>query len=66
MLALSMVVLAGLIGTGGLGGDATRGLTGMMLGLGARAGLAIVVIAITFDRMAQGAVHWLGKAADSS
>jgi glycine betaine/proline transport system permease protein len=62
MLALSMVVLAGLIGAGGLGGEVTRGLTRMMLGLGTRAGLAIVVLAIIFDRVSQGAIHRLGKA----
>jgi len=66
MLALSMVVLAGLIGAGGLGGEVTRGMTRMMLGLGIRAGVAIVVLAVIFDRTTQGAVHCLSKAADSS
>jgi glycine betaine/proline transport system permease protein len=66
MLALSMVVLAGLIGAGGLGGEVTTGLTRMMLGLGTRAGLAIVVLAIIFDRITQGAVHRLSSAAGSS
>jgi glycine betaine/proline transport system permease protein len=61
MLALSMVVLAGLIGAGGLGGEVTRGLTRMMLGVGTRAGLAIVVLAMIFDRISQGAVRRLSK-----
>jgi glycine betaine/proline transport system permease protein len=61
MLALSMVVLAGLIGAGGLGGEVTRGLTRMMLGVGTRAGLAIVILAIMFDRISQGAVRRLSK-----
>jgi glycine betaine/proline transport system permease protein len=64
MLALSMVVLAGLIGAGGLGGEVTRGLTRMMLGVGTRAGLAIVILAIMFDRISQGAVRRLSKTVD--
>ncbi len=56
MFALSMVVLAGLIGAGGLGSEVIRGLTRMMLGVGARSGLAIVILAIIFDRISQGAI----------
>ncbi len=61
MLALSMVVLAGLIGAGGLGGEVIRGLTRMMLGVGARSGLAIVILAIIFDRISQGAIVLFNK-----
>jgi glycine betaine/proline transport system permease protein len=42
LLSLAMVVLAGLVGAGGLGAEVTRGLTRMEMGLGLRAGLAIV------------------------
>ena len=56
MMSLSMVVLAGLIGAGGLGGEVVRGLTRMMIGVGMRSGLAIVVLAIIFDRVTQGMV----------
>jgi len=56
MMSLSMVVLAGLIGAGGLGGEVVRGLTRMMIGVGVRSGLAIVVLAIIFDRVTQGMV----------
>jgi len=56
MMSLSMVVLAGLIGAGGLGGEVVRGLTRMMVGVGVRSGLAIVVLAIIFDRVTQGMV----------
>lgn len=66
MMALSMVVLAGLIGAGGLGGEVTRGLTRMMLGVGTRAGLAIVALAIIFDRVSQGAVRQLSKTMDTA
>lgn len=64
MFALSMVVLAGLIGAGGLGGTVTLGLTRMMLGVGVRGGLAIVVLAMMFDRVSQGAVRRFGREAD--
>lgn len=56
MMSLSMVVLAGLIGAGGLGGEVIRGLTRMMIGVGVRSGLAIVILAIIFDRVTQGMV----------
>jgi glycine betaine/proline transport system permease protein len=63
MMALSMVVLAGLVGAGGLGGEVTRGLTRMMLGVGVRSGLAIVILAIIFDRISQGGVDFFRKGA---
>ncbi len=61
MMALGMVVLAGLIGAGGLGGEVVRGLTRMMLGVGVRSGLAIVILAIIFDRISQGAIDFFRK-----
>jgi glycine betaine/proline transport system permease protein len=61
MLSLSMVVLAGLIGAGGLGGEVTRGLTRMMLGVGMRAGSAIVILAIILDRISYGTVRAFQK-----
>ncbi|PZO66600.1 MAG: ABC transporter permease [Paracoccus denitrificans] len=54
LLSLAMVVLAGLVGAGGLGAEVTRGLTRMEMGLGLRAGLAIVAIALLFDRLSRG------------
>ncbi|MGI2035571.1 ABC transporter permease [Rhizobium panacihumi] len=54
LLSLAMVVLAGLVGAGGLGAEVTRGLTRMEMGLGLRAGLAIVAVAILFDRLSRG------------
>lgn len=53
LLSLAMVVLAGLVGAGGLGAEVTRGLTRMEMGLGLRAGLAIVAIALLFDRVSR-------------
>lgn len=51
LLSLAMVVLAGLVGAGGLGAEVTRGLTRMEMGLGLRSGLAIVAVAIFIDRI---------------
>jgi glycine betaine/proline transport system permease protein len=57
LLSLAMVVLAGLVGAGGLGAEVTRGLTRMEMGLGLRAGLAIVAVALLLDRMSRGALQ---------
>lgn len=57
LLSLAMVVLAGLVGAGGLGAEVTRGLTRMEMGLGLRAGLAIVAVAILLDRVSKGALQ---------
>ncbi|MFF7708557.1 ABC transporter permease subunit [Pseudomonas sp. NPDC007930] len=56
LLSLAMVVLAGLVGAGGLGAEVTRGLTRMEMGLGLRAGLAIVAVALLLDRLSRGAL----------
>jgi glycine betaine/proline transport system permease protein len=56
LLSLAMVVLAGLVGAGGLGAEVTRGLTRMDFGLGMRASLAIVALAIVMDRGFRGAI----------
>ncbi|GHD19495.1 ABC transporter permease [Tianweitania populi] len=57
LLSLAMVVLAGLVGAGGLGAEVTRGLTRMEMGLGLRAGLAIVAVAILLDGVSRGALQ---------
>lgn len=64
MMSLAMVVLAGLIGAGGLGGEVVRGLTRMMIGVGIRSGLAIVILAIILDRISQGMVNMFNKSAE--
>jgi len=51
LMSLAMVVLAGLVGAGGLGAEVTRGLTRMDMGLGLRAGLSIVAVALLLDRL---------------
>ena len=57
LLSLAMVVLAGLVGAGGLGAEVTRGLTRMEMGLGLRAGLSIVAVAILLDRVSRGVLQ---------
>ncbi|TGD09468.1 ABC transporter permease subunit [Brevibacterium sp. S111] len=51
MLALSMVVLAGMVGAGGLGGAVVGGIQNVDVPLAVEAGLAVVVIAIFLDRV---------------
>ncbi|MGG3883182.1 ABC transporter permease [Brevibacillus panacihumi] len=53
MLALSMVVIASMIGAKGLGADVYRAVTQIKIGEGFEAGLAIVIIAIMLDRITQ-------------
>jgi glycine betaine/proline transport system permease protein len=51
MLALSMAVIAGLVGAEGLGGQVTQALATLDLGLGFEAGLSVVILAIYLDRV---------------
>jgi glycine betaine/proline transport system permease protein len=54
MLALSMVVIAALIGAGGLGDPVVIGITQLQTDVGFEGGLAIVILAIVLDRLTQG------------
>ncbi len=53
MLALSMVVIASMIGAGGLGNQVLRGIQRLDIGLGFEGGLAVVLVAILLDRITQ-------------
>lgn len=53
MLALNMVIIASMIGAGGLGYDVLLALRALKIGQAMEAGLAIVVIAIVLDRLSQ-------------
>ncbi|KAB2335171.1 ABC transporter permease [Cytobacillus gottheilii] len=53
MLALSMVVIASMVGAPGLGAEVYRAVTQIQIGTGFEAGLAIVIIAIILDRITQ-------------
>ncbi len=50
MLSLSMVVIAALIGAGGLGSEVVRSIQRMLVGKGFVAGIAVVFVAIILDR----------------
>jgi glycine betaine/proline transport system permease protein len=54
MMALSMVVIAALIGAGGLGNPVVQGLNSLQIGLATIGGLAIVLLAMVLDRITQG------------
>ena len=53
MLTLNMVIIASMIGAGGLGFDVLSALRRLDVGGGIEAGLAIVVMAIALDRLSQ-------------
>jgi glycine betaine/proline transport system permease protein len=53
MLALSMVVIAAMIGAGGLGGEVWRAIQRLEPGKGFESGLAIVILAMILDRITQ-------------
>ena len=53
MLSLSMVVIAALIGAGGLGVPVFEGLNSLRVGLAGIGGLSIVLLAMVLDRISQ-------------
>jgi len=53
MLALSMVVIASMIGAGGLGNTVLTGIQRLNVGLGFEGGLGVVLLAILLDRVTQ-------------
>jgi len=53
MLSLNVVIIASMIGAGGLGWDVLAALRRLDIGAGLEAGLAITVLAILLDRFAQ-------------
>ena len=62
MLTLNMVIIASMIGAGGLGFDVLSALRRLDIGGGIEAGLAIVVMAIALDRLSQA---FAGRTADT-
>ncbi len=53
MLSLNMVIIASMIGAGGLGHDVLSALKRLRIGEGIEAGVAITLLAIALDRMSQ-------------
>ena len=53
MLSLNMVIIASMIGAGGLGFDVLNALRRLDFGAGLESGLAIVALAVALDRLSQ-------------
>ena len=53
MLSLNMVIIASMIGAGGLGYDVLTALRRLRIGEGVEAGVAITLLAIALDRLSQ-------------
>jgi glycine betaine/proline transport system permease protein len=50
MMSLSMVIIASMIGAGGLGDEIIRSISRLQVGRGVEAGLGVVILAILIDR----------------
>ncbi|ESW87209.1 ABC transporter permease [Mesorhizobium sp. LSJC285A00] len=61
MLTLNMVIIASMIGAGGLGYDVLLALRALKVGEAMEAGLAIVALAIALDRLSQAIAHKQAK-----
>ncbi|WP_138471549.1 proline/glycine betaine ABC transporter permease [Poseidonocella sp. HB161398] len=57
MMTLNMVIIASMIGAGGLGYDVLRALRRLDFGAGFEAGMGIVVLAVVLDRLTQTAAR---------
>jgi glycine betaine/proline transport system permease protein len=53
MMALSMVIIASMVGAGGLGNDVLASIQRLDIGLGFESGLAVVLLAIILDRLTE-------------
>ncbi|MFM0006365.1 choline ABC transporter permease subunit [Paraburkholderia dipogonis] len=53
MLALSMVIIASMVGAGGLGNDVLASIQRLDIGLGFESGLSVVLLAIMLDRITE-------------
>ena len=61
MLTLNMVIIASMIGAGGLGFDVLAALRRLDIGAGFEAGIAIVALAIAVDRLSQAFAERAGQ-----
>ena len=58
MMTLNMVIIASMIGAGGLGYDVLLALRSLKVGAAFEAGIAIVLLAIVLDRLSQAMAVW--------
>ena len=70
MMALSMVIIASMVGAGGLGNDVLASIQRLDIGLGFESGMAVVLLAIILDRITEsfgskttkrGVIAWLSS-----
>ncbi|MSO92506.1 MAG: ABC transporter permease subunit [Rhodospirillales bacterium] len=61
MMSLSMVIIASLIGAGGLGAEILKAISEVKAGRGLVAGIGVVVLAILIDRITKGAAARLTR-----
>ncbi|HEX4599156.1 MAG TPA: proline/glycine betaine ABC transporter permease [Burkholderiaceae bacterium] len=53
MMALSMVIIASMVGAGGLGNDVLQSITRLDIGHGFESGLSVVLLAVILDRITE-------------
>ncbi len=58
MMTLNMVIIASMIGAGGLGYDVLLALRALKVGTAFEAGMAIVLLAVVLDRLSQAMAVW--------
>lgn len=66
MLSLNMVIIASMIGAGGLGHDVLAALRRLDIGAGLEAGLAITLLAVALDRLSQALAARAGEGPDAA
>ena len=64
MMALAMVVIASMIGAGGLGNEVLIGISQLKVGRGFNGGISIVILAIIMDRITQSLANSRGVERD--
>lgn len=65
MMALSMVIVASMVGGGGLGGEVLSGIQRLDMGQGFASGLSVVLLAMVLDRLTEALLPAFGPAHDT-
>ncbi|WP_233970104.1 ABC transporter permease [Pectobacterium versatile] len=61
MMAMSMVIIASMVGAGGLGNDILSSIQQLDIGLGLQSGMVVVLMAILLDRLSASFVRHKGR-----